>query len=907
MTRREFVALTAAAAAARADAAPSANEFSGVPQSSRLRMHWWVFGTAWTKEEAARQLELMAAQHIGSVLIFPAHPYEVDDAARGIHNQQYLSTEFFDVLNSVVRRARELNLILDIVAGTGWPYGGPMITPELSARMLVRVPVAKGASAPALKPGETLVATFPSPDGAALLFYSAPTGQQVKRASAGAEGHVLDHYDRGAVTQYMDSVGSVLLNGVPKGSFRSFFCDSFEVYRANWTPRFPEKFQARRGYDIIEHLPALFDDAHPEARDLRYDFWRTLSELTTQEFVRPLQEWCRAHGIQNQVEAYGAPPIALDGYQYVDFPCGEGFNWKLMASSRWTSSGAHLAGRRVIGTEGWTWLGYPNRFGDSMERLKVASDLQFLCGINETYGVSYGYSPVALGAPGWPPYFGPIVNHTQPYWPHFSHLADYIARTQYVLQQGRPVTDIAVYLAEEDCFADAEVAQLLFRFNKQMSTGGRDSGDRFRYALDHGADVITTIVCNGYSFDAVDASIYRAGLRVEQGRLRLGDGDYAVLVLPNLIGIDVDVLENIARFVESGGLVIATRRLPETAYGLRDRANKQQRVKDLVARLFGFTGRKHSLETNSFGRGKAIFCPDERATLLAALRSTLDPDMQVADPNSYLGFQHRKLPDRDSYFIANTSETHQEVDAVFRVGSKFPEIWDPRTGEMMRPARWQHTPKGTRVRVALESYESKFVMLSATPSTAPIEKPRIEENGPGGIRDLPAPMTLDLEWTLSRAGSKTTIRPLRSWTELADWRAFSGSAVYEGEFTLHERFTKFAIMLDLGRIHETAEVFVNGKPAGLAWMRPYRLDVSHLLRPGRNQLRIAVTNLLINKVLADGPIDYSKVIAKYGDRFPAGDEWDLVREPFPSGLLGPVRLVFFRTISGQGSDGTSRP
>ena len=63
-----------------------------------------------------------------------------------------------------------------------------------------------------------------------------------------------------------------------------------------------------------------------------------------------------------------------------------------------------------------------------------------------------------------------------------------------------------------------------------------------------------------------------------------------------------------------------------------------------------------------------------------------------------------------------------------------------------------------------------------------------------------------------------------------------------------------------------------------------------------NRIRVDVTNLLINKILGMGPIDYAAVYAKYGRRFPAGDEWDVVREPLPSGLLGPVRLVFYKQV-----------
>lgn len=933
MTRREFLIATGATALA-APAPVSSLAFAGVPASSRLRMHWWVLGTAWTKEESERQLQSMANAHVGSVLIFPAHPYEVNNPSRGVHNQPYLSGEFFDVLNSVIAKARELHLILDIVAGTGWPYGGPSVTAEDSARMIQRVRIAakqRDIELPVLKPGQTRIAVFNvSPEGFAdvtplvsprgtlqldgvgpgsevQFFYSTPTGQQVKRASTGAEGHVLDHYSESATRHYLDAVGAKLLERTPAGSFRSFFCDSFEVYNANWTPLFPDLFRTKRGYDIVPLLPALFDDAHPDCRDLRYDFWRTLSELATEQFVAPLHAWGREHGIATQVEAYGAPPISLDGYQHIDIPCGEGFNWKQFTASRWAASGGRLAGKRLIATEGWTWLGFPNRFGDSMERLKVASDLQFLCGINETYGVSYSYSPSSAGAPGWPPYFGPVVNHTQPYWPYFSHLADYIARAQYLLQQGSPVTDIALYLGEEDCFADAEVAQLQFRFNKQMSLGGRESSSRFRGALDYGANVITTIACNGYSFDGVDAGIFRAGLRAAGGRLQLGDGEYRILVLPNLTSIDPDVLEAIVRFVETGGTVIATRRLPETVYGLQHREANRQKVGSLITSLFGFRERRSSLQRNIFGRGKAIFCPDEQASLLAALRE-VQPDIQFAEPSDYVGFQHRRLPDREIYFVANTAEAAYEADAIFRVGKMYPELWNPRSGEVARPRQVEYASTGTRVAFTLESYESQFVVFSQAPGASPVQRLGTRQNTLRGAHGIPAPLALDLRWKLRREGAEAAaLDRLQSWTALPGWRYFSGRGVYEAVFQLPPEYTHIGASLDLGRVHETADVYVNGASAGLAWMRPFCVDVTKLLRPGANQLRIDVTNLLTNKVLGDGPIDYSKVNARYGNRFPAGDEWELVREPFPSGLLGPVRLVFYQLISGPGSDGKFHP
>jgi hypothetical protein len=222
------------------------------------------------------------------------------------HNQQYLSAEFFEVLNAVIIKARQLGLVLDIVAGTGWPYGGPTVTPEESARTIQRVRLearpGAGINLPVMKPGEHVIAAFhvrpdgfhkidatsPSiqlenlvPGSEIQFFYSTVTGQQVKRASAGAEGHVLDHYSGKAVRHYLDEVGAKLLSGTPAASFRSFFCDSLEVYRANRTSQLAEQFQQRRGYDLIDRLPVLFDPNHAESRDVRHDFWKMLdrSEL----------------------------------------------------------------------------------------------------------------------------------------------------------------------------------------------------------------------------------------------------------------------------------------------------------------------------------------------------------------------------------------------------------------------------------------------------------------------------------------------------------------------------------------------------------------------------------------------------------------------------------------------------
>src|SRR5690242_10620617 len=144
-TRRAFLATTLATAAAAVRrepaAAPGVREFLEVPNASRLRMHWYIFGPAWTAEECERQLRLMRNAHVGGVLILPTYPIALDDPAQGIHNQAYLSAEFFSVLNSALATCRKLGMTADMVLGTGWPYGGPTVSLADSEKRLRRVTI----------------------------------------------------------------------------------------------------------------------------------------------------------------------------------------------------------------------------------------------------------------------------------------------------------------------------------------------------------------------------------------------------------------------------------------------------------------------------------------------------------------------------------------------------------------------------------------------------------------------------------------------------------------------------------------------------------------------------------------------------------------------------------------------
>jgi hypothetical protein len=181
-------------------------------------------------------------------------------------------------------------------------------------------------------------------------------------------------------------------------------------------------------------------------------------------------------------------------------------------------------------------------------------------------------------------------------------------------------------------------------------------------------------------------------------------------------------------------------------------------------------------------------------------------------------------------------------------------------------------------------------------------------------RTLPASPSQALSgpWAIGFADRKIAPRTLgtpASWDADDTTRFYSGVATYETAFEIGPVPPGAATTLDFGEarpiegndrgpgmrawldapIRDAAVVTVNGQRAGSIWSPPYRLDVSALVRPGKNTLSIQVGNTAMNHMAGRPLPDYRLLVLRYGDRFQPQD-MELIR-PLPSGLIGPVRLV----------------
>ena len=898
--------------------------FEGPPDDARVMMRWWWFGPAVTRAGLERDLRRMKAGGIGGVEIQPVYPLALDDAAAGIATHPFLSGPFLDDLRFAATTARGLGLRVDLTLGSGWPYGGPQVgIGDAAGKLRVeRVVVPAGAArvaVPDIRSGERLMATFVSPRAPAdraeglrevrdvaggvlrlddkaserreaLFFISSRTGMMVKRPAVGAEGFVLNHYDRAAVERYLDNVGGPLLTAFGQNPPHAVFCDSLEVYESDWTDDFLQEFKARRGYDLRPLLPGLVIEG-PGTAGLRHDWRQTLTELMRERFLEPAQAWAGARGTKFRVQGYGVPPAIVSSNAGIDLPEGEGSQWRTVRASRWAASIGHLYDRPVISSETWTWLHSPVFRATPLD-LKAEADLHFLQGINQLIGHGWPYSADGAAYPGWRFYAAGAFNDKNPWWTVMPDIARYLQRVSFLLRQGRPVIDVAVYLPVDDAwarFVPGKLGSMIEALNQRV-----------------GPELLPSLLAAGFNLDFVDDGVLSGAAKLEGEALAIGQNRYRAIVLPGIERMPAATLELLERAARSGVHVLATRRLPALAPGYLATPADHADVAARAARVV----------SPNLGRGDFVERETDVGTLLA---SRLQPDISVSAGSADLGTVHRRTPEADHYFVVNTSNAPLSTTATFRVAASTAERWDPVRGSSesipvrrAAPAPRESPRGGAVVTLELQPYESTVIVF---PSGAAAVGRQAANTSASRRVDTGAPGLVDLStgWRVRVGpdGVAETWDTLRSWTDDERTRFFSGVATYEKEVDVPASMLRRGqiVTLDFGPpralpvggpsarvqawldapVREAAVVTVNGAPAGSVWCPPYAIDVTARLRAGRNTIRLEVANLAVNHMAGHALPDYKLLNLRYGTRFDPQDMDQI--HPVPSGLFGPIRLV----------------
>lgn len=855
---------------------------------------WWWLGSAVDKENLTSLLEQYQAAGLGGVEICPIY------GAKGYENQfiDFLSPKWVEMLGHTTAEAKRIGLGVDMTTGTGWPFGGPDVSMDDASSKVVlkRFDVPGGSAfkgplpegrlqclqavsgtgqtvdlAPRVKDGRL---DWTAPAGAWRVYAVVEVGpvQRVKRAAPGGAGSVLDPFSVKAMTDYLGRFDRAFMSY--RGDMpRCQFHDSYEYFAADWTPDLFTEFQARRGYDLRSHIPALFGEGSEETvARVKCDYRETLSDLHL-AYLSRWTEWAHAHGCLTRNQAHGGPGNLIDAYAVSDIPETEIYSRyaeSYLPMLKLSSSAAHLKGSTLASSESFTWLG--QHFQVALSEVKPAADFLLLSGVNHIFFHGIPYSSKDAPWPGWQFYAAVNFGPEGGLWHDLPAFNRYVTRCQSVLQPGRPANDVLLYLPFHDIWQSPD------GLVKQFTTAGEWMKGYPFY------DAATLLWEHGYGYDEV-SDRFIAQAKCENGKIVLGGNAYSTLVLPGVRLLPFETLARVDDLAAAGATIVILGNPPGDVPGFLDFEKRRDALKQLAGASRTKGG--SPLSELPVGKGRLLFGDDLNELLT---RAGLKREMMADAGLQFIRRTHEK---GYHYFIVNRGE--KPVDAWVALGTPAQSavLMDPMFEDRTGAAALRQAKDGSiQVYLQLQPLESRILR---TFTDANASGPRWPYTQPAG-----QPVALTGNWKVQFIeGGPELPKPyetaaLASWTARDDpeLKRFAGTARYVLEFDRPSAQADEWV-IDLGKVCESARVTLNDAPLGTLFAAPFRVPVGSHLRPGRNVLAVEVTNLAANRI-AD--MDRRGVRWKYfydanvanlkGKGVLDASAWPL-RD---SGLLGPVTL-----------------
>lgn len=916
-----------------AETDPLVAAFEEPPSVFRPFVRWWWNGGCVTEGEIVRQLDLLQSAGIGGVEINTVAMPEATppESLEGVRCLEWLSPEWNEVVRATTDAARERDMTVDLIVGSGWPFGGRFLDgPERTQRLRLRkialppfgtfeatleelarktetrdevvveprlafarvVPFGAAEFDPGLDvrgalTGRTL--RFPVPPGRNVLYVGlVEEGYTfVKLGAPGADGPVLNHFDTAAVRKYLDRLSRELgpaLGGSLGDALRATFVDSLELDFANWTGDLPAEFEARRGYELEPYLPFVLDVGGEgegtafadTVRRARYDFHRTVVELFQERFLRTYAQWCRDNGVLSRVQAYGRETHPIDGALLIDIPEGESWLWgdhdRIMPRptvvNRYVSSATRLAGKRLSSHEAMTNAVPALRA--TLADMKRLLDMSLLAGVVHPILHGFSYSPRSAGFPGWMR-FGTWLNEQNPWWPHLRRFTDYSARLTAVLAQSDQQADLAILGPRADEWA---------RHIRLYQPFPEVAVPWYHYELP------SALAQAGWGSDFVSEAVLQQTTAGE-GRLRFGPREWRALLVLDAESVEPETALAIQRFAEEGGVVIFVGRAPHRSPGLFQAASNDRAVADAIeaalsAEAVRVVEAPISGPLGDVDQTRRSLPDHTRRQLLDWATRTLplfdlEPPIRIDAPHSDVGQIRHRLDGREIVFFSNGSPSAAvSFQARFATGDARPWRWDPETGTR---APYPTGDDPSALWIHLEPSESLLLVFEPgdVPGPGTSSWRRASSLPPREWTSLKGDWSVSFDHAVEDVSFDRTLGVLEDLSLSPDpaLSDFAGSVVYRLEFDVADaRFDE----LDLGVANGVSAATLNGRPLGVRWWGRHVYDVRGVLREGTNTLEITVSTVVAN---------YARSLRQN----PAAQRWASWFPPISTGLVGPVRLV----------------
>jgi hypothetical protein len=542
------------------------------------------------------------------------------------------------------------------------------------------------------------------------------------------------------------------------------------------------------------------------------------------------------------------------------------------------ASAAHTYGLRIVAAEGFTTVG-PHWQETLWDNLKPSFDRAACEGMNRLVWHAFVCSPAGMGVPGQQYFAGTHFNPNTTWWNKSAPFLSYLNRCQFLLQQGLFVGDACYYYGDWV----PNFAQL------KRSDPAR--------------------VLPGFDYDVASKEVVLTRMSVRDGRIVLPDGmSYRVLVLPNRDVISLPVLKKIKELVADGATIIGPKPLkgetlenfPECDVEIAKIANELWNGKVGPGRVIADKTAREVLLADGVKPDCEFLSTLNSSAFASGYGATAPERSEGGQPSINFDYIHRTADGAEIYFVANRTNVTATAIVAFRVSGKAPELWNAVTGEHKFAVAYEEKDGRTFVPLDFDPCGSWFVVFRE-PTTAHPATAKSNSETFSTLAEISGAWMVhfDPKW----GGPESA-----QFDELVSWsvrtepgiKFYSGTATYEKTFDLPQSATRRGeasgearvrnpqskLWLDLGNVHELAEVRVNGKSCGTTWAPPFRVDVTDAVRPGENKLEIEVVNFWPNRIIGDASLPPAQRLTRTNIRKLTANT-----PLMESGLIGPVRLL----------------
>ena len=652
-----------------------------------------------------------------------------------------------------------------------------------------------------------------------ILRMGHTTTGHTNATAGGAKGLECDKFSRQAVEKQFDAWFGQFMKRPHHEVVKYLHVDSWECGSQNWSSNFADEFRRRRGYDLLPLLPVMAGVPLINADDILRDVRLTINDLINDVFFATLSAKAHAYGVQLSSESV-APTMVSDGmehYRVVDVPMGE--YWLNSPTHDKPNdmldaiSGAHVYQKNIVQAEGFTEV--RGVWDETPASIKPLLDRNFALGMNRLFFHVNTHNPWLDKKPGMTlDGIGLFFQRDQTWYPESKGFVDYITRCQTLLQKGKPVTDIAVFVGE-DVPVRAYTPDKLVPMLPGLFGAKRVASEQARLA-NHGLPMIESPVGVRHSAGILDLKDWVNPLHgyhydsMNKDALLSMPFDYKALVIPSGMVVSDQVWDRITALSKKGVLII------------------------------------------------------DKPYQLGQLEGTI-PDAALPEGIAYT---HRTGDDFDIYFLSNQTDQEQTFMPTFRHRRDNAELYNPMTDE--------HMPfHGS---VTLPPYGSLFVCFGLADDShgGNASFPRREQFIPSvGTNSQSWDVTFR-ESGVKLTGqqlfdwSKHSDDKIRYFSGHAHY-----STMWKLK---KDQVPQKRAWLSLPNVKDIAHVWVNGKDCGIVWMAPYEVDITGALRKGKNTIEIEVVNTWNNALrgMDAGKAPYTgiwtnaKYRAKGNDLLPAG-------------------------------------